>query len=568
MAMAKRRAGGHSAPSLLDRAEEALKARRPEDCLRLTGQILASPFLKEQHARAACLQAAAHVQAGDFPKALPALLQSLKIDNQQPEAWHLLALCHKASGKIVDAFKAIEIALGLDPRKASFHRVKGQLFAERNRPRRAAESFRTAVTLDPRDCDALFGLGRALETLGDVSRALEAFRTISALMPSNDAPKVHIARILAQSGATEEAVEIHRDMLRADPNDVIALEGYLRRRKNGSDDEWLQRARVLTASPEIALPYRINLLATVGASLEKLGRHDEAFDCFSEKNRLSLTTGPWDRQGMADFVAGIEKVWTADLVDSLSASGLRGFAPVLIVGMPRSGTTLTETILGGSPLLRPAGELPELGGLVSGFMPGHRLDRILEIPAQDLCQTLGRMAEIYAAALVEYGAPGLRVIDKMPENFKFVGLAAALFPDAKIIHCLRTPEDTCLSIYKHAFVSTGHRYAYDLEDLGAMYRFHHRLMEHWKRICPGRILTVRHEAFVADPERIGKSIADHVGIAWDPALLDISGNRRSVATASSEQIRSGINARGVGVWRRYASHLGRLQASLGDLATR
>lgn len=567
MGMTKRRTGGISPLSLLDRAEEALKTQRQQDCLRLAGQILASPFLKAHHARAFYLQAAAHVQADQINQALSPLLQSLKLDNRQPEAWHLLAICHKSSGKIVEAFKAIEIALGIAPEKASLHCLKGQLFADRNRPRRAAESFRIAVNLDPKDCDALFGLGRALEILGDVSGALGSFRAIAALMPQNDAPKVHIARILAQSGSTEEAVGIHRDMLTANPNDVIALEGYLRRRKGGQDDEWLQRARVLTASPEIALPYRINLLATVGANLEKLGRHDEAFDCFAEKSRLSLRAGSWDRQGMADFVNGIEEVWTADLVGSLSASGLRGFAPILIVGMPRSGTTLTETVLGGSALLRPAGELHELGGLVSGFMPGQRLDRILEIPAQDLCQSLGRMAEIYAAALVEYGAPGLRVIDKMPENFKFVGLAAALFPDAKIIHCLRTPEDTCLSIYKHAFVSTGHRYAYDLEDLGAMYRYHHRLMEHWKRICPGRILTVRHEEFVADPSRVGKSIADHVGIDWDPALLDIGGSRRSITTASSDQIRSGINARGVGVWRHYAHRLGALQASLGDLAS-
>jgi len=335
-------------------------------------------------------------------------------------------------------------------------------------------------------------------------------------------------------------------MLAKNPDDVIALEGFLRRRQEKQDDAWMDRARLLAASPKIGKPYRINLLATIGACLEKMERYDDAFACFEEKNRLAREAAVWNRDEMADFVSGIERVWTKDLLDELTRFGLKGFSPIFVLGMPRSGTTLTETVLGGSQLLRPAGELRDLGGLVSGFMPGHRLDRIAEIVPEDLCPLVGRMAEIYAAALVEYGAPALRVIDKMPENFKFAGLAAALFPDARIIHCLRSPEDTCLSIYKHAFVTNGHRYAHDLGDVGAMYRFHHRLMEHWKTIMPDRILTVRHEEFVADPERVGRSIADHVGIPWNPEMLDIGGSRRSIATASSEQIRKGINAKGVG----------------------
>lgn len=567
MAISKRGVGRSHPPSLIERAERALQTARHEDCLTLTQQILASPFLKPMHATAARLEAEAHIASGHPAQALPALLQSLKIDSRQAATWHLLALCHKASGKIIEAFKAIEIAIGFAPEGAAHHRLRGELFADRNRPARAAEAFRLALSLAPEDCDALFGLARALETLGQVDDALAAFRRISELMPGNDAPLIHMARVLAQSGQTAAAVEIHQALLGKDPNDVIALEGFLRRRREKQDDAWMDRARALAASPKVGAPYRVNLLATIGATLETLGRYDEAFDCFEEKNRLARDVQGWDRDEMADFVAGIEQVWTKDLLGELSQFGLKGFSPVLILGMPRSGTTLTETVLGGSPLLRPAGELRDLGGLVSGFMPGHRLDRITEIPGDDLYPLLGRMAEIYAAALVEYGGPALRVIDKMPENFKFAGLAAALFPDARIIHCLRSPEDTCLSIYKHAFVASGHRYAHDLADVGAMYRFHHRLMEHWKKIMPGRILTVRHEEFVTDPERVGRSITDHVGIPWDASMLEIGGSRRSIATASSEQIRKGINAQGVGVWRHYAHRLAPLQAALGDLAS-
>lgn len=567
MAMLKRGVGRSHTPSLIERAERALQTARYEDCLSMTRQILASPFLKPVHAKAAHLQAEAHLGAGNPSSALPALLQSLKIDSRQAETWHLLALCHKASGKIIEAFKAIEIAIGIAPEVAAYHRLRGQLFADRNRPARAAEAFRLALSLAPEDCDALFGLARALETLGQVDDALAAFRKISELMPGNDAPLIHMARVLAQSGQTAAAVEIHKAMLEKNPNDVIALEGFLRRRGEKQDDAWMNRARELAASPKVGTPYRVNLLATIGATLEKMGRYDEAFDCFEEKNRLARDAEGWDRDEMADFVAGIERVWTKDLLDELTQCGLKGFSPILILGMPRSGTTLTETVLGGSPLLRPAGELRDLGGLVSGFMPGHRLDRITEIAGDELYPLLARMAEIYAAALVEYGGPALRVIDKMPENFKFAGLAAALFPDARIIHCLRSPEDTCLSIYKHAFVTNGHRYAHDLADVGAMYRFHHRLMEHWKKIMPDRILTVRHEDFVADPQTVGRGIAEHVGIPWDQDMLDIGGSRRSIATASSEQIRKGINARGVGVWRNYAHRLAPLQAALGDLAS-
>jgi hypothetical protein len=295
---------------------------------------------------------------------------------------------------------------------------------------------------------------------------------------------------------------------------------------------------------------------------ERQGDRDAAFRLWEEKNRIAAKARAYPRDAMNTYVEAVSSVWSRDLVSRIAQVSSRPERPVLVLGMPRSGTTLVEQILGGHERVAPGGELYDLGDLTHNFMPGKTIGRIGEIPEAELEGRVRQMGSIYADALAQYGGPDRVVIDKMPENFKLVGLAAVLMPNLKVIHLRRDPRDVCFSIWKIQFDNEGHAYGNRFEDLAHYYRVHEELIAHWKALFPGLIRTVRYEDLVADPETEGRGLVEHCGLDWSPDLLDFSGSGRAVRTASATQVREGLNMKGIGRWRAYADRLGPLMEAL------
>jgi tetratricopeptide (TPR) repeat protein len=239
----------------------------------------------------------------------------------------------------------------------------------------------------------------------------------------------------------------------------------------------------------------------------------------------------------------------------------RSRLPVFIVGMPRSGTTLTEQILASHPLVHGAGELlkmdqikKSLGALTGTPWPQYadRLDRkTLDKVAQEHLEWLGGLAKGKA-----------RVTDKMPHNFLSLGLIDLLFPEARIIHCQRDPMDNCLSIYFQHFNSE-HAYANNLEHLGIYYRQYEQVMAHWRKAVRLPILDVRYEQMVAEPEQSARRLVEFCGLEWDDRCLRFYESGRVVATPSYDQVRQPIYRKSVARWKRYEKHLEPLKRSLG-----
>jgi hypothetical protein len=228
-------------------------------------------------------------------------------------------------------------------------------------------------------------------------------------------------------------------------------------------------------------------------------------------------------------------------------------APVFIVGMPRSGTTLAEQILGAHPLAYGAGERPALGRLAWRLGGGETADPIARIAALDQA-TLDAEAEAYLKELCALAPGKSRVVDKMPGNYNFVWLIALLFPKAKIIHCARDPRDIGFSIFTFRFYGE-HGYAHDLADLGWMIGEQHRLMNHWKAALPIPILTLRLDDWVKDFDATLARVLDFVDLSPDPACARFYEGEGRVRTVSRAQVRQPVNARGLGRWRPYAKEL-------------
>ncbi len=239
---------------------------------------------------------------------------------------------------------------------------------------------------------------------------------------------------------------------------------------------------------------------------------------------------------------------------------------LFIVGMPRSGTTLTEQIVSSHPEVTGAGELPLIGQVARKI--GFDRSDLTPYRHQVISMTRGQsheLAQEYLASVRKKFPNSRHVADKLPLNFEHLGLIAILFPSARIIHCRREPIDTCVSCFMQA-LNRSHAYSTDLTTLGLYYREYHGLMEHWRQSLPLPIHEVRYEKLVANQESETRALISFLGLPWDDACLKYFETSRAVRTLSRWQVRQPIYSSSVERWRHYAGHLQPLIAALGDLA--
>ena len=235
----------------------------------------------------------------------------------------------------------------------------------------------------------------------------------------------------------------------------------------------------------------------------------------------------------------------------------------LVVGMPRSGTSLVEQILSTHPQVHGAGEMDDFPTMVQGissFVPG---DAVYPECMSDVSQSLmDQLVDARSQSLDRASAAPV-VIDKMPMNFLHLGLVAMVSPGARVIHCVRDPVDTCLSCFFQHFGGPHYAFSTQLESLASFYRQYDRLMKHWQEVLPLEIMTVRYEDLVADAENVSRRMLDFLGMDWAPQVLRFHENRRTVKTASYAQVRRPLYSTSVGRSERYAHRLGPLMTLQG-----
>jgi hypothetical protein len=291
--------------------------------------------------------------------------------------------------------------------------------------------------------------------------------------------------------------------------------------------------------------------------MESIGQYETAFDAYAEGNRLFYFRHPFDEATDESYLEQSRRLFTFEVFEEYAALSTNARPvedarqPIFIVGMPRSGTTLIEQILASHPSVFGAGELTTLGEIAP---KAAHLIRASTNPEATLVG-LRQLGQQYLDHVWKL-APGVRAItDKLPGNYYLLGLIHLLLPNAKIIHCLREPMDSCFSCYALLF-RTGHHYSYDLETLGRHYLRYRKRIEHWESVLPPRrILNARYEDNVADPEREARRMLDHIGLDWDPACLRFYETKRAVSTASVAQVRKPMYSNSVARWKRFEKHL-------------
>lgn len=444
--------------------------------------------------------------------------------------WAVLADIQDALGMLPEAAAAAHRASELSPTNPELRARLGAQLIKQAHYEEARRVLDQAIASAPRLAQAHYDRATLDAVLGNFDAARAGFETVLEIDPQFYSAYFHLAAI--------------RKIPAGDPM-TGRLEAAAKR------NQWREPAEA------------IHVHFTLGRILQDQGQYERAFAYFSAGNKVRHATLHYSAADQREVMHGLATLFDADYRQRMAGAAHTTHLPIFILGMSRSGTTLTEQILARHPQVRGGGELNFLhAALRRRLGRDYRLNYLAalqSLSAADLhgigAQCLDEMQALDPAAK--------RITDKMPSNFMVLGLLHTLYPQARIIHCRRDPLDNCVSLYTTLF-ETGHVFASDLSELGGYYRMYTELMQHWRAILPpGVMLELDYEAMVNDTENQARRLLQHCGLEWDPACLQVGELQRGIRTASLFQARQSVYRSAVGRWKHYERFLGPLKSALG-----
>jgi len=398
--------------------------------------------------------------------------------------------------------------------------------------------------------------------------ALEAYERAAKLTPDAVGLRMSAGHVQKTLGRRRESEASYKAVLQMDPGRGEVYWSLADLKNYSFSDEEIAAMQRLLAGDKRERSNEAQLHFALGRAFEQREDYERAFEHYAQGNALRRLDAPFDIEAFEQRAARIRAFFDVDFFAARSGSGDPSPAPIFIVGLPRSGSTLIEQILASHPQVEGTMELPNILNLVGQF--------------DDLAANRGGYPETVArASAAQLTALGRRYLeetaplhsgrehftDKLPNNFSHIGLIHAILPRATIIDARRHPMDACFSTFKQYFAE-GQTFSYDLMDLGRYYRCYLALMDHWDRVLPDKVLRIQYEELVREPEANIRRLLAHCGLPFEPACLSFHETRRSVRTASAEQVRQPLYTSGVGYWRHFERQLEPLRQALGDCLER
>ena len=514
------------------------------------------------------LAASGMLNEGDVYGAERILRQFLREHPDHVEAMRLLAQIGVQLEVLDDAEFLLESALVFDPTCHIARYDYAVVLGKRHKHLASLEQARKLLEIDPGNRAFRTVYATACVGLGDHEEALRVYRELLAETPHNPELHLSVAHALKTQGRQAQAIEAYRAAAaaRADFGDAYWSLANLKTYR--FTDAELERMRQIEAADATKLVDRYHLCFALGKALEDRGEYEESFRYYERGNAFKKSESRFDLGAMERNLRLQASLCTREFLAARAGNGCQRPDPIFIVGLPRSGSTLIEQILASHSQVEGTMELADIPRIVQQLSGRENRDTPSRYPAllRDLtsAQRL-RLGEKYIADTRVYRTGKPYFIDKMPNNFRHIGLIHLILPKARIIDARREPLACCFSNFKQLFAS-GQEFTYSLEDLGRYYRAYLGIMAHWDAILPGRILRVQHEELVEDLEHHVRRILDFVGLDFEPACLEFYKTERSIRTASSEQVRQPIYREGLDQWRNFEPWLGPLRAALGELA--
>ncbi len=503
--------------------------------------------------------AAEHQKEGRLEEAERLYRRVLQRNPDNVDALRLLALIALKSDHADDAETMLERAIGIAPDFLLAILDLGRLRKEQDRYGEALESFDRAIALDPSLPQAHYLRGSTLARASFTPEAITSYRECLRLRPGHIGALLGLGHVLKAVGDYDDAVAAYDECIRQAPDFGETYWSLANLKTYRFDDATVAEMEKRAVAQGENAQSEVNFLFALGKAWEDRGDFARAWDFYrrgNAKQRATVHYDPVQTEVMNDRIAS---VYTAPFLSALAGSGHADPAPIFILGLPRSGSTLLEQILASHRQVEGTSELPYIGRLATGLnrnrASGINYPEAMRELAPAHLRSLG--AEYLAQAQMHRRTGTPHFIDKMPNNFPNIGLIAAILPNAKIIDARRHPLDACLSCYRQLFAK-GQNFTYDLTEIGEYYLQYQRMMDHWAEVLPGRVLTVQYEAVVSDFEPQVRRLLEFCGLPFQEACLRFYESERPVRTPSSEQVRQPIYDRSVGHWQHYERHLGEL----------
>jgi tetratricopeptide (TPR) repeat protein len=483
------------------------------------------------------------------------------------DAHHNLGIARAAQGRIDDAVAHYERALELKPNYADAHNNLGAARAAQGRIDDAIARYERALELKPNYADAHNNLGAARAAQGRMDDAMAHYERALAIHPDHVGTHNNLGNMSKNQGKFEDAMAHYGRAIAIMPAYAEAHYNRAEIKTFRPGDAELAALEALADRDDLSLNQATHIHFALAKALDDSGDYVRAFEHLRTGNDLKRRQINYDELNAGRFFKRIAAVFDRSVFDHFQGEGDPSSIPIFVLGMPRSGSTLIEQILASHPRIHGAGELAALEMAIGSC--GHEPVPFPEfVPALDGA-ALRRIGQSYLAYLADL--PGLpdgkvRIVDKLPGNFLRIGLIRLILPNARIIHTMRDPIDTCVSCYSKLF-SSGQDFSYDLAELGRYYCRYRELMAHWRSVLPaGAILDVCYEEVVDDLEGQARRLIDYCGLAWDDGCIGFHRTTRPVKTASAVQVRESMFRSSLQRWRKYEAGLGPLLHALEDTA--
>lgn len=467
---------------------------------------------------------------GIHPEAERLLRQAVSVAPDYPDAKVSLALTFFSQGRLEDALATLDRVIADHPEQIVAAATKADILAQTGSYDAAAETYGKLLATVDDNPEVWLWYGHLLKTMGRQSESVAAYRRATALDPELAEAWWSLAELKANKVEAEDLAVMQRSLDRS-----------------------------------IAPAKRLYLHFALGKALEDREEWEASFLHYAEGNRLRLDLIPHDRDAVSEEVDRSMTLFTRAFFAEHAGMGCQRRDPIFVIGMPRAGSTLVEQILASHSQIEGTSELPDIPHIVQSLVARDWQNKAAAYPAAveklttKEVRTLGERYVENSAIKRKTVRPFF--IDKLPNNWRYLGLIHLILPNAKIIDARRDAMACCFSNFRQHF-SRGQTFAYSMQDLGSYYRDYVRAMDHFDETLPGLIHRVQHESLVADPEREIRALLEYLGLPFEEACLRPHENARPVRTASSEQVRRPINHDAFDLWRNYEPWLDELKAAL------
>ncbi len=511
---------------------------------------------------------------GDLVAAEKMIRAFLLAHGDHIEAMRLLARIGAALEVFDDAELLLEAVLQRSPDYCAARYDYSSVLLGRHKYRQALIELDKLLVLDPANREYRNLRATAVVGLGEHARAITLYEDLLRDAPprSPHAAELHlsIAHSLKTLGRQSDAIAAYRAATRERPDFGDAYWSLANLKTYRFTDAELEAMRAAEAAPATGLIDRCHLCFALGKAYEDRGEYAESWGCYERGNAIKRAESRYRPEVIELNTVNQKSVCTRKFFEQRTGYGVESMAPIFVLGLPRSGSTLIEQILASHSAVEGTQELAdipryvlELQGRERDFESPRYPAVLAQLPAAESV----RFAERYLEDTRVYRTGRPRFIDKMPNNFRHIGFIHLMFPNAKIIDARREPMACCFGNLKQLF-ARGQEFTYSIEDIARYYRTYLELMEHWDTALPGRVLPVHHEDVVDDLERSVRLILDFCELPFEPACVEFHRTERSIRTASSEQVRQPIFREGLDQWRNFEPWLGPLREALGDALVR